>query len=62
MQDFHQQKGQAKYASLQSTGFGVRFGVGRFLDVHFDYGWQLAKAPGADKLGNLADVSVTFGY
>jgi hemolysin activation/secretion protein len=62
VQDFNQQKGQAKYASLQSTGFGVRFGVGRFLDVHFDYGWQLAKAPGADKLGNLADVSVTFGY
>ena len=62
VQDFHQQKGQAKYAGLQSTGFGVRFGIGRFLDVHFDYGWQLAKAPGADKLGNLADVSVTFGY
>jgi hemolysin activation/secretion protein len=62
VQDFYQQKGAAKYASLQSTGVGVRFGVGRFLDVHFDYGWQLAKAPGADKLGNLADVSVTFGY
>lgn len=62
VQDFHQQKGEAKYAGLQSTGIGVRFGVGRFLDVHFDYGWQLAKAPGADKLGNLADVSVTFGY
>jgi hemolysin activation/secretion protein len=62
VQDFHQQKGQAKYAGLQSTGVGVRFGVGRFLDVHFDYGWQLAKAPSADKLGNLADVSVTFGY
>ena len=62
VQDFHQQKGQAKYADLQSTGVGVRFGVGRFLDVRFDYGWQLVKAPGADKLGNLADVSVTFGY
>jgi hemolysin activation/secretion protein len=62
VQDFHQQKGQAKYAALQATGVGVRFSVGRFLDVHFYYGWQLAKAPGADKLGNLADVVVTFGY
>ncbi|HTW34427.1 MAG TPA: ShlB/FhaC/HecB family hemolysin secretion/activation protein [Rhizomicrobium sp.] len=62
VREFYEQKGQAKYAGLQGTGVGVRFGVGRFLDVHFDYGWQLAKAPGADKLGNLADVSVTFGY
>ena len=62
VQHLNQQKGEAKYAGLQSAGVGVRFGVGRFLDVHFDYGWQLAKAPGADKLGNLADVVVTFGY
>jgi hemolysin activation/secretion protein len=58
----NQQMGEAKYAALQSAGVGVRFGVGRFLDVHFDYGWQLAKAPGADKLGNLADLVATFGY
>ena len=62
VQHLHHQQGQAKYAGLESAGVGVRFGIGRFLDVHFDYGWQLAKAPGADKLGNLADVVVTFGY
>ena len=60
--DLHAQTGQAKSASLQSVGFGARYGIGRYLDVRFDYGWQLTKPPGAKALGNLADISVTLAY
>ncbi|MEI9992949.1 MAG: ShlB/FhaC/HecB family hemolysin secretion/activation protein [Rhizomicrobium sp.] len=50
-------------AELQSVGVGARYSVGRYLDVRFDYGWQIEKLPvsGAG-LGNLATVSVTLGY
>lgn len=58
----HNQTDQPKSASLESVGVGARYGIGRYLDIRFDYGWQLAKAPGAGKLGNLADVSVTLAY
>jgi hypothetical protein len=36
--------------------------IGRYLDLRFDYGWQLTKAPGATHTGNLADLSVTLAY
>jgi len=60
--DLHQQTGQGKSASLQSAGFGARYGIDRYLDLSFDYGWQLSRAPGATHRGNLANVSVTFAY
>jgi hemolysin activation/secretion protein len=56
------QQNLPKSAELQSIGFGARYGIGRYLDARFDYGWQLKKVPGAAKLGNLATVSVTFSY
>jgi hypothetical protein len=40
---------------------GLRYGIGRYLDVRMDYGWQLERLPGASKLGNLATISVTLG-
>ncbi|MCP5410552.1 MAG: BamA/TamA family outer membrane protein [Alphaproteobacteria bacterium] len=55
------QTGQARHATLQSVGFGVRYGIGQYLDARFDYGWQLSRAYGATKLGNLATVSITVG-
>lgn len=48
-------------AELQSVGVGVRYNLGRYMDLRFDYGWQLERVPGAPKLGNLAVVSVTVG-
>jgi hemolysin activation/secretion protein len=60
--DVHDQTGQAKSASLQSIGFGARYGIGRYLDLRFDYGWQLTASPGATHTGNLADVSITLAY
>jgi len=58
----HDQTNLPRHASLQSVGFGVRYGVGRYLDVSFDYGWQLKAAPGAAHTGNLANISVTLAY
>jgi len=60
--DLHAQTGQAKSAALQSIGFGARYGIGRYLDLSFDYGWQLSRAPSVTKLENLADVSITLAY
>lgn len=60
--DLHAQTAQAKSASLQSIGFGLRYGIGRYLDLSFDYGWQLDRAPGATSLGSLMGLSVTLAY
>jgi hemolysin activation/secretion protein len=51
-----------KNATLQSVGIGARYSIAQYLDVRFDYGWQLNKLPGAAKLGNLATVAVTLSY
>ncbi len=56
------QQNLSKSAELQSVGFGARYGIGRYLDARFDYGWQLERLPGAANLGNLATVSVTLSY
>lgn len=58
----HAQQALARHAELQSAGVGLRYGIGRYLDARFDYGWQLEKLPGAKSLGNLATVSVTLSY
>ena len=51
-----------KSAKLQSAGFGMRYTIGRNVDLRMDYGWQLEKAPGATKLGHLANIAVTLAY
>ena len=58
----HDQTNLPRHATLESVGFGVRYGIGRYLDVSFDYGWQLKAAPGNVHAGNLANVSVTLAY
>ena len=60
--NLHVQQGQPRHATLQSVGVGARYSIGRYLDLRFDYGWQLVKAPGATSTGNLATVSVTISY
>ena len=51
----------ARDTELQSVGVGLRYSIGRYLDLRADYGWQLERLPGAGKLGNLAMISVTLG-
>jgi hemolysin activation/secretion protein len=55
------QSNLARNSELQSVGVGLRYGIGHYLDVRMDYGWQLERLPGASKLGNLATISVTLG-
>ena len=58
--DIHAQPHMAKSASLESAGLELRYGIGRYLDVRADYGWQLARTPGSSGNGSLATVSVTL--
>jgi hemolysin activation/secretion protein len=51
----------SRRAELQSVGIGLRYSLDRYMDVRFDYGWQLERVPGASKLGNLGIVSITVG-
>ena len=60
--DKRTQAGRAKNATLTSAGLGARYQIGRYLDVSFDYGWQLKAAPGAAHRGHLANISLTLGY
>jgi hemolysin activation/secretion protein len=58
----HAQASGPQAAELQSAGVGIRYSLGRYLDVRFDYGWQLERLPvSGARLGNLATVSVTLG-
>lgn len=58
----HEQTSSPKSASLESAGIGVNYDIGRYLDIRFDYGWQLSKVPGAAGLKNLANFSITLAY
>jgi hemolysin activation/secretion protein len=58
----HAQPSLPRSTTLQSTGVGARFGIGRYLDVRFDYGWQLRRAPGAAHTGNMAEIALTLSY
>ena len=58
----HDQSGEPRSVTLQSVGVGARYSVDRYLDVSFDYGWQLTKAPGATSRGGLGSISVTLSY
>ena len=60
--DEHLQQKSPTRAELSSVGFGARYTLDRYLDIRFDYGWQLERAPGSPHLGNLAILSVTTGY
>jgi hemolysin activation/secretion protein len=60
--DLHQQYGGPQHVFLQSVGFGIRYDIGRYLDVRLDDGWQLSKAPGEARTRNLANISATFSY
>jgi hemolysin activation/secretion protein len=54
--------GAMNNATLASLGAGVHYVLGRFVDIRFEYGWQLRKAPGADARGSEPYLSVVIGY
>lgn len=58
---------QPLHATLSSAGIGFRYGVDRYLDVRFDYGWQLTRLdpiPGTNNPGppSRGHISVVLSY
>jgi hemolysin activation/secretion protein len=47
--------------TLASVGAGFHYTVDRFVDLRFEYAWQLRKPPGAKKLGSEPYVSLVIG-
>lgn len=41
---------------------GLSYDIDRYLDLRFDYGWQLITPPGASHKGSLANPSLTLAY
>ena len=53
------QQNQPDHATLSSVGVGFRYGLGRFVTVRADYGWQLTRLtpnPGPGSRGHLTLV------
>ena len=55
-------EGSDNATTLQSAGGGIHYVVDRFVDLRFEYGWQLRKAPGATNRGGEAYLSAVVGY
>ena len=48
--------------NLESAGIGLRFVIGRYLNVRANYGWQLRRLPGALDHGEFGHVALTLTY
>lgn len=49
-------------AALSGIGLGVRYTLSRYVDLRFDYGWQLKPITGAVGRNQFAHLAVTLGY
>jgi hemolysin activation/secretion protein len=47
--------------TLESVGAGFHYTLDRFVDLRFEYAWQLRKPPGAKTLGSEPYVSLVIG-
>ncbi len=47
---------------LASAGFLARYSISRFLDVQYDMGWRLRRAPTVPERGAYGQVSVTGSF
>jgi hemolysin activation/secretion protein len=47
--------------TLQSVGAGFHYTLDRFVDLRFEYAWQLRKPPGVKKLGSEPYLSLVVG-
>lgn len=56
------QPGNPSHFRLSSVGGGVHYTVDRYLDVAFDYGWQLDTPPGAAGRSSRANFAITLSY
>lgn len=54
-------QGAVNSATLASFGAGVHYVISRYVDVRFEYGWQLMDAPGETKPKSEPCLSVVIG-
>jgi hemolysin activation/secretion protein len=47
---------------LASIGLDLHAGLGRYINLSFDIGWQLRRPPGGPKRGAFTDLSAVIGY
>lgn len=60
--DPHTQPKNPDRFELSSVGAGIHYTIGRYLDVAFDYGWQLKTPPGAAGRSSRANFAITISY
>lgn len=60
--DKHTQPKTPKHIALASIGLGFNYVLGRHLNLHADYGWQLNTAPGATSRSGRANFVITLSY
>jgi hemolysin activation/secretion protein len=48
--------------TLASLGAGLHYVLGRFVDIRFEYGWQLRRAPGTNTRAGVPYLSIAVGY
>lgn len=56
------QQNLPRSTTLDSIGLGFNYTISHYLTARFDYGWQLAKAPGASSTSSFANIAVTLSY
>ena len=54
--------GSPNSQTLQSAGAGFHYTLDRFVDLRFEYAWQLRKPPGVKRLGSEPYLSLVIGY
>jgi hemolysin activation/secretion protein len=61
VRDHKDSAGTSNSETLQSVGAGFHYTLSRFVDLRFEYAWQLRKAPGATKHNAEPYLSLVVG-
>lgn len=61
VRDYKVSPGTPNSETLQSVGAGIHYTLDRFVDLRFEYAWQLRKPPGVKKLGSEPYLSLVIG-
>jgi hemolysin activation/secretion protein len=54
--------GEDRHVDLASAGCGLRYTIGSWLSVRFDYGWQLIDTGLDKRFNSRAHVGVVISY
>lgn len=54
--------GEARWVRTTSAGVVARYNLGPYLEIRGDYGLQMRRQPGRDRLGSVGFISITTGF